>query len=230
MKKLNSKEIKKIIFGVLLTDGSVLGKRFSIYCKEKEMVDKLFLVLSDFPNLKITIRKVFNERFGSEGYRLWTTNSPYFEKIRKIFYPKEKKTVTKYIADRMDFQAFAYAWMCDGYLEHQKNRKENKIQNRGWFCLEGFESSALLLLVNRLKELGVNSRLSSVDWGNGFRIQISGTDLQVFIDKIYPYILKSFIYKTELYYKSDKYVLPYLSNTEHIIKYYNDVEDIVRHS
>ena len=58
------------------------------------------------------------------------------------------------------------------------------------------------------------------------------TNLQKFIDIIYPHILESFKYKTILYYKSleSEYILNDLLNTEHIIKSYNNVEDIVRHS
>lgn len=232
MKKLNSKEMKKILFGTLLTDGSVVGKRFSIYLRNEELIDNLYSVLETIPKIKIHKKKVHDKRFDCYGYKLWTTNSRYFDKLRGIFYPKNRKIVTKYIADRLDFQALAYAWMCDGFLEHQKNRKSNKVQNRGWFCLEGFTKEELEILVTRLSDLGIESRLSPVEWGYGYRIQISGTALQIFIDKIYPYVLESFKYKTILYYKdkNSKYILNDLSNTEHIIREYDNVDDIVRHS
>lgn len=235
MKKLNSKEIKKALIGTILTDGSCTGKRFSIYLKNEELIDKLDYVLNNISGIsKIHKKEIVDTRFSppSKGYKLWTTNHVYFEKLNKIFYENGRKRITPYIANRLDEIAFAYAWMCDGYLEHTKNRKENKIQNLGWFCLESFPKEELDLVIRRLKYYGICSSLSKENSGYGYRIKISGLDLQKFIDMIYPHVVDSFKYKTIMYYKSvsSKYVLPDLFNTEHIIKEYNNVDDIVRHS
>lgn len=235
MKKLNSKEIKKALFGIVLTDGSCIGKRFSVYLKNEELVDNLYYILENISGIsKIHKQEIIDTRFTppTTGYKLWTTNHVYFEKLNKIFYQDGRKRIDNYIADRLDETALAYAWMADGYLEHQKNRKANKIQNRGWFCLESFPKEEQELIVNRLKYYNIESRTSPVEWGFGYRIQISGTNLQKFVDLIYPHVLDSFKYKTVLYYKSldSRYVLTDLSNTEHIIKKYDDVDDIVRHS
>lgn len=231
MKTLTSKEIKKALFGIVLTDGSCIDKRFSIYSKNKELIDNIEFILSNISNLNKThVRKIEDKRFSppSIGWKLWTTNHAYFEKTNKVFY-SDRKRVTKYIADRLDEISFAYVWMCDGFLEHPKNKKENKVQNIGWLCLESFPKEELVFIINRLGELGIESRLSPVAWGYGYRIKISGTALQKFIDMIYPFILSSFLYKTMLFYKSDNYISNDLLNTEHIIYKYNDVDDIVRH-
>lgn len=234
MKKLNSKEIKKALFGIVATDGSTIGKRFSIYLKDEAFIDNIIFILENISGIsKIHKLKVVDKRFSPPaiGWKVWTTNHMYFEKMNKIFY-QDRKQITKYIASRLNEMSFAYMWMCDGYLEHQKNRKENKVQNRGWFCLEKYPKEELNFIIERLKYYEIESRLSPVEWGFGYRIQISGTDLQKFIDMIYPFVIESFKYKTELYYKSkqSKYVLNNLFNTEHIIKEYNNVDDIVRHS
>ena len=235
MKKLNSKEIKKALFGIVLTDGSIAGKRFSCYTKEKLFSSDIQNILENISGIsKINVREITDTRFTppATGWRIWTTGHPYFEKINKIFYFENRKHVTDYIAKRLDETAFAYAWMCDGYLEHQKNRKENKVENRGWFCLESYPKEELVFIVNRLLYYEIESRISPVEWGFGYRIQISGTNLQKFINMVYPHILDCYKYKTVMYYKSEnsKYVLNDLSNAKHIIKSYNNVDDIVRHS
>ena len=235
MKKLNSKEIKKALIGTILTDGSCTGKRFSIYLKNEELIDNLYETLKNISGIhKIHKKQIVDTRFSkpSKGYKLWTTNHVYFEKLNKIFYENGRKRINRYIADRLDEISFSYMWMCDGYLEHQKNRKENKIQNKGWFCLESFPKEELELIVNRLAYYNIDSVILKENSGYGYRIKISGLALQKFIDMIYPYVLPSFYYKTTLYYKSvdSKYVLSDLFNTEHIIRSYNNVEDIVRHS
>jgi hypothetical protein len=237
MKKLNSQEIKKALFGIILTDGSAIGKRFSIYSKEEEFIDHINYILNNITGISnIKKLEVNDARFTppAKGWKLWTTNHVYFEKLNKIFYFENRKHVTKYIADRFDKIAFAYAWMCDGYLEHRKNRSENKIQNLGWLCSECFTKDEQQLIVNRLFYYNIASRIVSVSFrGIKYnRIKISGLDLQKFIDMIYPHVLDCYKYKTEMYYKStdSKYVLTGLSNTEHIIRTYNNVDDIVRHS
>lgn len=232
MKKLNSKEIKKVLFGIVLTDGSAIGKNFSIYTKDEVFANHVCEILDNISGIyKIHKLKYLDKRFpNSTGWKVWTTNHVYFEKLNKIFYSTERKHLTSYIANRFDEIAFAYAWMCDGYLEHQKNRKENKIQNRGWLCLESFPKEELEILVERLKYYNIDSRTSPVEWGFGYRIQISGKNLQKFIDMIYPFILDCYKYKTILYYKSFDYVLDDLFNTEQIIRLYNNTDDIVRHS
>ena len=130
MKTLTSKQIKKALYGVVLTDGSSIGKRFSIYSKNEELIEDINKILENISGInKIHIINVEDKRYNppAKGWKLWTTNHPYFENMNKIFY-KDRKTVTKYIAKRLDEISFAYIWMCDGYLEHTKNRKENHIQ------------------------------------------------------------------------------------------------------
>lgn len=232
MKRINSKEIKKVLYGVILSDGCIdQSRRFDLYNIHEEYVILISNYLNSITNTRTSIYKKYDKRFtDSIGYRLTTNGNKYFSKFREMFYTNGRKTLTKYICDRLDFQALAHVWMCDGYMYHAKNPKENKIQNIGYFCLEGFPRDELQLFVNRLSELGINSRLEKVAWGFGFRPKISGIDLQKFVDKIYPYIIPCFQYKTFLYYKSSKYLDSDLQSAEQFVKYYERIEDIVRHS
>jgi hypothetical protein len=235
MKRLNSKEIKKALLGIVLSDGTIRHRRFSAYFKYEEMAKHVNEILSNISGLTVTTLKTVDTRFNPPaiGYKTWTTKHPYLEKIEKLFYPdgeeKGEKRITKYIADRLDVISFSYIWMCDGYLGHQKNRAKNKIQNQGWFCLEGYPPEDLELLIFSLKKLDIESRLSPVEWGHKFRILVSAHDLQKFISLIYPFVLDIYKYKTTLYYKTLDYTID-VPNAEHIFKMYENVEDIVRHS
>ena len=120
--------------------------------------------------------------------------------------------------------------MCDGYTEHAKNRKTNKVQNIGWFCLEAFPREELLLLQTRLKDVwGIETSLVRKPWGFGYRLRCGGENLQKLVSVIYPFVLGCFAYKTHLFYKGKGYILD-LPNAEQYTKVYSCVEDIVRHS
>lgn len=231
MKRLNSKRIKKIIFGIIASDGYVDERsRLALYNKNEEYILHTKSILENITGIRCHIYKAHDSRFNVDGYRLTTNVSPYFKKIRKIFYETGRKKLTSYIVSRFDFETLAHIWMCDGYLLHHKNRKTNKIQNIGYFCLESFPKEELNKLIAKLSKMGIYSRLQKVRWGFGYRIKISGLALQKFIDDIIKYIIPCFEYKTLLYYKSRDYLDSNLQNTKQFIRIYNDIEDIVRHS
>jgi len=224
--------IKKIMYGVLISDGSLDRgtRRFDLYSKQKDYATYIQQVLSQLTHTRFSLKEKFDPRFNTTGYRVWSTRSKYLSKMYEILYPNNgRKALSKYVCDRLDTEAFAHIWMCDGYLEHAKNRRKEKVQNVGWFCLESFPKEELKLLQDRLLELGIGSSLVSKPWGFGYRIRIGGENLQKFISLIYPYILDCFKYKTVLFYKQESTALE-LPSAEHYVETYNIVEDIVRHS
>lgn len=232
MKRISSKQIKKIVFGIMLSDGYVdKNGRFDLYNKNEEYILYIKSVLEQITLVKCNVYRKYDKRFDVYGYRLTTNTTPYFKKIRKIFYDENGiKRITKYIVDRLDFESLAHIWMCDGYMYHAINKRKNKIQNLGYLCLEGFSSKELDLLIKKLSKLNIESRLEKVDWGFGFRPKISAQSLQLFIDNIFQYIIPCFKYKTILYYKSKKYLDSNLQSAEQYVIIYNNIEDIVRHS
>jgi len=232
MKRISSKEIKKVVFGIIISDGYIAqGGRIDLYNKNQEYILFVKNILENITRTRCSIYKKHDNRFNVDGYRITSNQNPYFKKIREIFYDQDgKKHLSKYIVDRIDFQCLAHIWMCDGYMYHAKNKNKNKIQNIGYLCLEGFQQKELEILINRLEKMGISSRLEKVDWGYGNRIKISGKSLQIFIDGIFQYIIPCFLYKTTLYYKSSVYLDSDLQSAEQYVKYYDDVEDIVRHS
>lgn len=230
---MEAKRIKKIMFGVLLSDGSLdkNSKRFDLYSKQKDYAEYLQKVFSNLTHTRFSMKESVDKRFEVVGYRVWSTKSKYLSKTYDIFYPYGgRKVLSKYIVSRLDAEALAHVWMCDGYLEHGKNRKKNKVQNIGWFCLESFPKEELSILQDHLKKnFNVNTSLVKKPWGFGYRIRVGGEDLQRFISLIYPFVLDCFKYKTELFYKKKSTALK-LPSAEHFVKTYSEVDDIVRHS
>lgn len=216
----------------MLSDGYIdRNGRLDLYNKNEEYILYVKSILENITRTRCKIYKKHDNRFNVDGYRLTTNCTPYFKKIRDIFYTDDcKKHITKYICDRLDYESLSHAWMCDGYMYNAFNRKANKIQNIGYFCLEGFPAEELNLFSDRLIKLGIESRLEKVDWGFGFRPKITSVSLQRFVDSIFQYIIPCFKYKTILYYKSSKYVDSNLQSAEQYIIYYDNIEDIVRHS
>ena len=227
MKSLTASQIKKILFGVILTDGHVDTKncRFEFYSKSKQLSDTVTEVLHNITGMHVN----YKYDLKNDGHRIWTRKHAYWDNLKRQFYTN-RKHLNKYNVSRLNEVSFAYMWMCNGYLEHAKNRKLDKVQNIGWFCLEAFPKEELEIFQDRLLEFGIGSSLVKKPWGFGYRIRIGGDNLQKFISLIYPHILDDFKYKTVLFYKSEKNVDTNLSSAEHIFKYYEGVDDIVRYS
>lgn len=230
---MKASQIKKIVYGTIISDGSINGKnrptkRFSLYSKNKEHAEYIFGVLSQLTH---TTPKLRERRRGDYlGYEVYTNSTKYWQTAYEKFYPNNgRKALTKYVVDRLDAEALAHVWMCDGYLEHAKNRKLNKVQNIGWLCLEAFPKEELEILQDRLKRAyGISSSLVKKPWGFGYRVRIGGENLQKFISLVYGYILDCFKYKTVLFYKKKSTALD-LPSAEHFIVEYSEVDDIVRH-
>lgn len=231
MKLLTAKEIKKIVYGVTLSDGhiDVDKQRFDFYSKEEEYARYVYNVLSQITGMDVVFR-VKHDKRGHTGYRVFTRKHAYWKNIGGKIY-NGRKELNAYNVSRIDAEALAHIWMCDGYLEHAKNRKTNKVQNIGWFCYEAFPKEELQLLQEHLlSSWGIESSLISKPWRFGYRIRVGGESLQKLISTVYPYILDCFKHKTILYYKSKVNADMSLPSAEHIIVEYSDVEDIVRHS
>lgn len=229
---MEAKRIKKIMYGILLSDGSLdkNTKRFNLYSKQEEYAKYVQSVMNELTHTNFSMKEKYDKRFNTTGYRVWSNKSKYLSKAYDKFYPNNgRKVLSKYIANRLDAEALAHIWMCDGYLEHAKNRKLNKVQNIGWFCLESFPKEELEILQKRLEYFGIKSSLCKKPWGFGYRIRIGGENLQRFISLIYPFMLNCFRYKTVLFYKRKETALK-LPSAEHFIREYDEVDDIVRHS
>ena len=230
MKRLTAKTIKKILLGVLVSDGalsSAKNSRFDLYSKNREYAEYILEVIQQITRSSAVLN-VRRDKRGYVGYRVSSRSGPYWSTLRRRLYT-HRKTLTSYVVKRLDEESMAHIWMCDGYLEHAKNRKLERVQNIGWFCLESFPKEELALLQNHLvKRWGIESSLVGKPWGYGYRIRIGGENLQKFISLVYPYILDCFKYKTPLFYKKRESAVE-LPNAGQYVHLYECVEDIVRH-
>lgn len=231
MKLLTAKEIKKIVYGIVVTDGHIdmNNYRFDFYAKDEEYAVHVHNVLSQITGMNVKFR-VKHDKRGYTRYRVFTNKHAYWKNIGEKTY-NGRKVLNEYVVARLDAQSLAHMWMCDGYLEHAKNRKLNKVQNIGWLCLEDFPKEELEILRKHLKKkFKIGSSLIKKPWGFGYRIRMGGENLQRFISLVYPHILDCLKYKTPLFYKSKESADMTLPSAEQFIVEYNDIEDIVRHS
>jgi len=230
MKRLTSKQIKKILLGVVLSDGHIDGNkcRFDFYSKYEEYAQYIFYVLQQITGMAVKFKVKYDKR-GYTGYRVWTNKHVYFKKMYKYIY-FGRKLLNNYNVSRINEESLAHIWMCDGYLEHAKNRKKGTVQNIGWLCLEAYPKEELILLQEHLiKEFEIKSAIVPKPWGFGYRIRIGGYNLQKLISTVYPYILNCFQHKTPLFYMTMKRVNLSLPNAKQYIHIYEYIEDIVRH-
>lgn len=230
MKLLTAKEIKKIVIGIVISDGhiDVQNNRFDLYSKQESYARYVYEVLSQITHMHVHF-KVKRDKRGYIGYRVWTRKHAYWKNLGSKFYTEERKVLTSYISKRVDALAFAHIWMCDGYLYHAKNRKLDKIQNVGIFCLESFPAEELEYLQTKLLKFGIESTLMKVPWGYGYRIRIGGKNLQKFISLVYLHILDCFKYKTPLFYRKLESANMDLPSAEQYVFKYESIDDIVRH-
>lgn len=227
---MNAKYLKKAFLGIVATDGYIDPHgRFDLYSKYEEFAIHTVHLLSGITKVEPSRREKVDKRFGVTGHRVFTKTHVYLKKLRELFYSTGRKALNPYIVNRLDEVSFAYMWMCDGYLTVGKNKKANTAQNQAFLCLEAFSREELELVIVRLAEFGIMATIKKVRWGLGYRIRFGGENLQKFISMVYPYILPCFKYKTILFYKGKDYVLD-LPNAEQYVRFYTNIEDIVRHS
>lgn len=226
---LTSSEIKQSVLGLLLTDAHLdKNKRFSLASKSLEFRNHCASLFASFPNSekKVWLNSYKDKRFDTVIHRMAASYPAYFNKFKEWVYPEGKKELLKIAVDKLDARALAYMWMSDGYLKHSVNKSAGKLQNIGWFCLEAFRKEQLEYFCYALNnKYNLDMRISSVIWGSGYRVKMSGMGLQRFISLVYPYITETFKYKTKLFYRSLKYCDYNLPSAEHYLVWYQDLQD-----
>jgi hypothetical protein len=233
---IKSSQIKAIMYGIIASDGyiDVAHSRLDLYSKRKEYIDYVYSIISEIPESYATIKRI-ESKYGTTGYRLWTRKHKYFDNLGYAFYCTGTKELNKYNISKMNIESLAHIWMCDGQLDHKKNRIRNTIQNIGYIHFQCFSDEENLLFINHwASKYNIQMSLlkKSNAGGSGNVIRIGGMSLQRLISLIYPYILNCFKYKTPLFYKTKEYVNEELPNAEQYLIYYKDIEDIediVRH-
>jgi hypothetical protein len=230
-----SKEIRDILYGVVLSDGHIdlINQRFDLYNKQESYIYYIADVLKQISGCFVRAKYKEDSR-GYIGYRTWTRRHSYFKTLGEELYPYGVKALTKYNVSRLSAESIAHIWMCDGSLQHVKNKARNTVQNKGVIHFQSFSVEENTLLLNHIEEqFNIKGSLHISDnkaiGGKHNLITFYGKNLQKLISSIYPYILDDFKYKTILFYKDDRYVDYSLPSAEQYIAKYNSIDDIVRH-
>ena len=121
---------KQIVYGIILGDGYLkkTGKRNARLRLEhsKKQKEYIFWKVEQFKNL-FQGKPKYIERIHPKTkrkYEYWrhqSVSTPYFGKLRKIFYPQDKKRIPKDLKKYLSHRTLAVWYMDDGYF-YQKNR------------------------------------------------------------------------------------------------------------
>ena len=186
-----SKEQKEFIYGSLLGDSTLITKRrrgYPYYTvthaeKEKYYVD---WIERNFANLNITRYEGthpsphYPERI-FKHHTIQSRIQPCLDSIRRITYPDFKKRVTEEWVDKLTPLSIA-AWMMDdgSYIKKDKEFV---------FCTDSFSTQECELLMKKLNELGIESRLGCPPSTNKNRIFINTKNTTKLFELVKDYII-----------------------------------------
>lgn len=209
--RISSPEIKpkrnleQLLLGTLLGDSSfrkTTGKRvrYSVgHCEDQreyiEMIGQVFTENS----ISFTTHEGFKKSLGYENAQktitLATRTEDIFQELYKITHRDNKKRVSKEWIDRLDAEGFAYFVMDDGCVGSKQIGKGKESFLDLATC--SFSEEENNLIINRLKELGINSYIYKVV--NSVKtypiIRIHKEDSRKFSEMIEPYFVNCLRYK-----------------------------------
>jgi len=197
--KLN-KELKEIIVGTLLGDGTLetcnRGRTYRLkieHClKQKDYVDWLYEKLRDFTGTRPKVRVRIDKGKKNFRYGFSTFSCGNFRFFGKQFYNEEgKRRIPKIIKKLLTPRAMAVWFMDDGSIK--------SLKHKGFVIHTlNFSRKDLKLLQRVLKEkFNLETRLHrqkkyrKTRW----RIYIPGFEREKFLKLIQPYLLPIFMYK-----------------------------------
>lgn len=222
MQNLTAKEIKKVLYGVVLSIGEVdvHKQKFELFVNSKEYAEYIHNVLTNITGIKSNIKLKMNG-----GYKVITKPHSYMKNLGDKCY-NGIKTLTHYNVSRLNAESLAHMWMLSGDIHLNIDRSRNTCQNIGYLNLSKYPQSEIQILIDSLdNKFDIKTKFHSG------KVKFTGENLLRFIDLIQPYILNCFKYKTYCYYKTDKsYAELNLSSAKQFIRIYNDIDDIVRYS
>jgi len=125
-----SQRQKQILYGIVLGDGYLqkTGEKNARLRLEhgKKQKEYLFWKANQFKKLfqgkPIYMERIHpktKEKYGYWRYQSYST--PYLGKLRKIFYPQDKKRIPRNLSDYLSPQTLAVWYMDDGYFSHRDN-------------------------------------------------------------------------------------------------------------
>jgi transposase-like protein len=175
------------VLGTLLGDSSI-GKRYltMVHCEAQEEYLRYKNDLLGGPKVKIGRQRPGSYSAGSKYFRIDYCNKIGLDPIRKIvFGVNGKKRVTEKWLSNLDAEGVAYWFMDDGSSSWTKSGKPTCS-----IATYGFDLKENLLLIEKLKSMGVDARLHKSQFGFGWKIGVPVSGSQYFLRLVEPTISK----------------------------------------
>ncbi|MFH1407690.1 MAG: hypothetical protein ABIG91_01475 [Patescibacteria group bacterium] len=125
-----SQRQKQILYGIILGDGYLqkTGEKNARLRLEHGQKQKeyLFWKVNQFKKLfqgkPVYLERIHPKTKKKYGYwRYQSQSTPYLGKLRKIFYPEDKKKIPRNLSDHLSSQTLAVWYMDDGYFSQRDN-------------------------------------------------------------------------------------------------------------
>ncbi len=145
-------DIYEMLLGTLLGDSSI-SKNNLLSCAHSQNQKEYLEFKANLLGYKNKIKKqAINDKYIS--YRFTSNSEYYLKKLRKKLYNKKgKKIITKDLLKDYSYISLAFHFLDDGYL-----RKTRYYSSELAMC--GYTNKEILLLSNRIKELGINNKIT----------------------------------------------------------------------
>jgi len=162
-------------------------------------VDKLRTILNSQTKSKIQFRDCYHKNTGKIYKQInWGKGHRYFRILRKWMYINNKKTITKFILNKLTPEAIAIWYMDDGSLTY---KKEKGIIHAREFTLNTYISKEENQIIVDYFINKWNIKMAIYKSKNHYRLRFGGKEGWKFIKLIDPYIHKSMLYKIDMKYK-----------------------------
>lgn len=193
-----SKRQKMIIYGLILGDGFLqkTGKknarlRIEHSLKQKEYLDWLYQSLM---NLFADKPKMINRQHPQTKQiyhycRLQSHSAPFFGKLRRQFYPNDKKIIPENIDKLLSFRLTLAIWYMDDGYYYQRDKSAHIYLSK----LDNLSQKKLLNCLS--KNFGLSAKIYCRPDRRACQLNFTGSDKDKLFNLIHPYVLPMFNYK-----------------------------------
>ena len=206
---MNSSELKGYLTGLMFGDGhidkGVTKRAFAIKSIDKNFISKIKNDLESCTNFDISVKYV-SPHFScgcnhKEYWELRVKASPYFNKKYHHFYDDYKKRyASKEALSWITPNGIANWYMSDGYICHVGKTSGVIRDRRIEFCTDRYSMNTICLMRDMLlKRFNINTSL--IKRGKFYRIRVSKSSYEDFINLIRPFIVDTMRYKLYLAYE-----------------------------
>lgn len=202
------KEVQGALVGTLLGD-SWVSNRNEFGCEQitKSLIDVKGNILSNIaPDISVYYHNRQRQPNGfnknpKRTYIVQTNKHAYFEKLRKLLYPKGEKVVSKTTLNKLTPEGIALWFMDDGYLDYKKSSNTRNLR----LCTDSFDSLSIKNIQEYFKNTyNITTKVMMHKARQGYmpkpRISFGAKEMQKLIVLIYKYFVPEMMYKINLHY------------------------------